>query len=153
MNLDENDIKILHALQDNSKITHKQLSLNLNLSTTAVYERIKKLERSGIIRNYAAILDRKALGKELLVLSHIKLEKHSQQNISEFEKKILELSEVQECFHVSGDYDYILKMTFQNMDAYREFMVHKLTTIPSIGSTHSIFVINEVKNEIGVKLN
>lgn len=153
MNLNEKDIDILYALQANSKITHKQLSLNLNLSTTAVFERIKKLERSGIIKSYSAILDRKALGKELLVLSHIKLEKHSQQNIAEFEKKIFALSEVHECFHVSGDYDYILKMTFQNMDAYRDFMVNKLTTIPSIGSTHSIFVINEVKNEIGMRLN
>ena len=152
MNLDENDLKILNALQENSKITHKQLSLNLNLSTTAIYERIKKLERSGIIKNYSAVLDRKALGKELLVLSHIKLVKHSQQNITEFEKKIFSLNEVQECFHVSGDYDYILKMSFKNMDVYRDFMVNKLTTIPSIGSTHSLFVINEVKNEVGFKL-
>ncbi len=152
MNLDEKDIEILHCLQENSKITHKQLSLKLNLSTTAVYERVKKLERTGIIKSYSAILDRKSLGKELLVLSHIKLERHSEQNISNFEKQVLELNEVHECFHVSGDYDYILKMTFQNMDAYRDFMVNKLTTIPSIGSTHSIFVINEVKNEIGFKL-
>src|SRR5690606_5979072 len=139
-------------LQDNSKVTHKELSVKLNLSTTAVYERVKKLERAGIIKNYAAVLDRKSLGKELLVLSHIKLEKHSQQNISDFEKKISELKEVQECFHVSGDYDYILKMIFRNMEAYRDFMVHKLTAIPSIGSTHSIFVIHEVKNETGIKL-
>ena len=149
--MDEKDIEILEALQENSKITHKQLSLKLNLSTTAIYERVKKLERTGIIKTYAAILNRNLLGKELLVLSHIKLEKHSQKNISDFEKKILELKEVQECFHVSGDYDYILKMLFKNMDSYRDFMVNKLTTIPSIGSTHSIFVIHEVKNEIGIK--
>lgn len=149
--MDKKDIEILEALQENSKITHKQLSLKLNLSTTAIYERVKKLERTGIIKAYAAILNRNLLGKELLVLSHIKLEKHSQKNISDFEKKILELKEVQECFHVSGDYDYILKMLFKNMDAYRDFMVNKLTTIPSIGSTHSIFVIHEVKNEIGIK--
>jgi len=149
--MDEKDIEILEALQENSKITHKQLSLKLNLSTTAIYERVKKLERMEIIKTYAAILNRNLLGKELLVLSHIKLEKHSQKNISDFEKKILELKEVQECFHVSGDYDYILKMLFKNMDSYRDFMVNKLTTIPSIGSTHSIFVIHEVKNEIGIK--
>lgn len=149
--MDERDIEILEVLQENSKITHKQLSLKLNLSTTAIYERVKKLERTGIIKTYAAILNRNLLGKELLVLSHIKLEKHSQKNISDFEKKILELKEVQECFHVSGDYDYILKMLFKNMDSYRDFMVNKLTTIPSIGSTHSIFVIHEVKNEIGIK--
>ncbi|MFA7688276.1 MAG: Lrp/AsnC family transcriptional regulator [Moheibacter sp.] len=151
MNLDPTDIQILNRLQEDSKITHKQLSSKLNLSTTAVYERIKKLERSGAIKNYMAVVDRKVVGKELMVFSHIKLERHSQQNIADFEKQISQLKAVHECFHVSGDYDYILKMTFRNMDAYRDFMVNQLTTIPSIGSTHSIFVINEVKNEIGIK--
>jgi len=152
MNLDKTDLEILNHLQENSKFTHKQLSIKLSLSPTAIFERIKKLERTGIIRVYSAILDRKTLGKELMVFSHIKLEKHSQKNITEFEKQIKLLNEVHECYHVSGDYDYILKMTFSDMDSYREFMVKKLTTIPSIGSTHSIFVINEVKNEVGFRL-
>lgn len=152
MNLDKTDLEILNHLQENSKFTHKQLSIKLSLSPTAIFERIKKLERTGIIRGYSAILDRKTLGKELMVFSHIKLEKHSQKNITEFEKQIKLLNEVHECYHVSGDYDYILKMTFSDMDSYREFMVKKLTTIPSIGSTHSIFVINEVKNEVGFRL-
>lgn len=151
MNLDKTDLEILNHLQENSKFTHKQLSIKLSLSPTAIFERIKKLERTGIIRGYSAILDRKTLGKELMVFSHIKLEKHSQKNITEFEKQIKLLKEVHECYHVSGDYDYILKMTFSDMDSYREFMVKKLTTIPSIGSTHSIFVINEVKNEVGFR--
>ena len=152
MNLDKTDLEILNQLQENSKSTHKQLSVQLNLSPTAVFERIKKLERGGIIKGYSAILDRKALGKELMVFSHIKLEKHSQENIAEFERQIRLLNDVHECYHVSGDYDFILKMTFANMDVYREFLVEKLTTIPSIGSTHSIFVINEVKSEVGYKL-
>ena len=152
MNLDKMDFAILNQLQINSKFTHKQLSLELNLSPTAVFERIKKLERLGIIKGYSAILDRKILGRELMVFSHVKLEKHSQQKISEFETQIKFLDEVHECYHVSGDYDFILKMTFKNMDAYREFIVNKLTIIPGIGSTHSIFVINEVKNEVGYKL-
>ncbi|NLN32628.1 MAG: Lrp/AsnC family transcriptional regulator [Flavobacteriaceae bacterium] len=152
MNIDPKDLEILNQLQENSKLTNKQLSMKLNLSVTAVFERVKKLERSGIIKTYAAILDRKELGRELMVYSHVKLEKHSQKNISEFENQIKLLDEVHECYHVSGDYDYILKMTFSDMDEYREFMVKKLTTIPSIGSTHSIFVISEVKSEVGYKL-
>lgn len=152
MNFDEMDFRILNLIQENSKYTHKQLSLQLNLSSTAIYERIKKMERSGVIRNYTVVLDRKVLGRELMVFSHIKLEKHSQQNIADFEQKISKLHEVHECFHVSGDYDYLLKMTFRNMDEYREFMVKKLTTISSIGSTHSVFVINEVKNRVGYEL-
>ncbi len=150
--LDKIDLEILNEIQENSKITHKQLSLKLNLSPTAVFERIKKLERTGIIKGYSAILSRKALGKELMVFSHIKLERHSQQNITEFENQINFLKEVHECFHVSGDYDFILKMSFSDMDSYRDFLVNKLTIIPCIASSHSIFVIDEVKNEVGYRL-
>lgn len=152
MNLDEIDNKIINALQENAKVTHKQLSLNLNLSTTAIYERVKKLEKSGLIQRYAALINRKVLGNELMVFTHVRLDRHSKQNIYDFETKISLLKEVHECHHISGDYDYILKMTFPSMDVYRDFMVKKLTTIPSIGNTHSIFVINEVKNEVGFRL-
>lgn len=151
-NWDKIDGEILNEIQENSKITHKQLSLKLNLSATAVFERIKKLERLGIIKGYSAILNRKALGKELMVFSHIKLERHSQQNITEFENQIQLLKEVHECFHVSGDYDFILKMSFNDMESYRDFLVNKLTIIPCIASSHSIFVIDEVKNEVGYRL-
>lgn len=152
MLLDEIDIQLLNLIQQDAKYTHKYLSIQLNLSTTAIHERIKKLERVGVIKKYAAILDRKILERELLVFSHVKLVRHSQQNIADFETQIAKLKEVHECYHISGDYDYILKMSFENMDVYREFMVNQLTTIPSIGSTHSLFVINEVKNEIGFEL-
>jgi Lrp/AsnC family leucine-responsive transcriptional regulator len=150
--MDQIDKKLLNLLQQDAKMTHKELSLKLNLSTTAIYERIKKMEKAGIIEKYSAILNRKSLGRELMVYCHIKLEKHSQENIALFEKQISKLPEVHECFHVSGDYDYILKMTFSDMDVYRDFMVNKLTTISCIGSSHSIFVINEVKSEVGYSL-
>ncbi len=146
MKLDQNDYKILNLLQSDSKMTNKQLSYQLNLSTTAVFERVKKMEKSGLIKNYTAILDRKMLGYELMVFTHVKLERHSGQNIIDFESQITVFDEVLECYHVSGDSDYILKMIFADMDDYREFIVSKLTTIPSIGSTYSIFVINELKS-------
>lgn len=149
MNLNPTDFKILNLLQKDSKMTHKLLSLTLNLSPTAVFERIKKLERNGIIKKYSVVLDRKLLGHELLVFTHVKLERHSKQNISDFESQITGFSEIHECYHVSGDSDYILKMSFTDMDAYRDFIVTKLTSIPSIGSTHSIFVINELKSNTG----
>lgn len=145
MNLDKIDFKLLNLLQTDSKLTNKQLSLVLNLSSTAVYERIKKMEKAGIIKGYKAILDRKQLERELMVFTHVKLERHSKQNISDFESQITKFCEVLECYHVSGDSDYILKMVFKDMDEYRDFIVSKLTTIPSIGSTYSIFVINELK--------
>lgn len=144
--LDTTDKKLLHLLQQDAKQTTKQLALQLDLSVTAVYERIKKLEKKGIITNYVAKLSAAQLHKNFVVLCHLKLNSHKKDQILQFEKNVALLDEVIECFHVSGDYDYILKIVVANMEDYREFMVSKLTTLPSIGATHSIFVINEVKN-------
>ena len=152
MKLDALDKKILAIIQKDSKLTNKQLSLQLNLSVTAVYERIKKLERAGIIKKYVAVIDKDKVDKSFLIFCHVKLVQHSKQFLSTFEKEILQLDEISECFHVSGDYDYILKIYVKDMQAYREFMVTKLTTIKYIGSTHSIFTIGEVKNSNEISL-
>ncbi len=146
MTLDLIDKKLLTLLQTDSKQTTKELSLKLNLSVTAVYERIRKLEREGIITNYTALIDRNRIGKGFVVFCHLKLQQHTREYIVEFEKEVVRLNEVLECFHVSGDYDYILKICVENMEAYREFMVTKLTTLQHIVSTHSTFMIGEVKN-------
>lgn len=144
--LDSIDKKLLMLLQEDSKKTTKELSLKLNLSVTAVYERIKKLEREKVIKSYVALLNPNMVDKGFVVFCHVKLIQHSRECISVFEKEIIRLPEVLECFHVSGDYDYILKITVGSMEEYREFMVNKLTTLQYIGSTHSSFTIGEVKN-------
>lgn len=146
MQLDSIDKKLINLLQNNSKQTTKQLSFQLNLSVTAVYERVKKLEKNDVIKQYVALIDKNKIDKSFLVFCHLKLEKHTKEYISLFEKEIVQLKEVSECFHVSGDYDYILKIYVKDMVAYREFMVNKLTVLKYIGSTHSIFTIDEVKN-------
>ena len=150
--LDATDRKLLNLLQQNSKQSTKQLSLELNLSVTAVYERIKKLENQKIIKDYVALIDKKKVEKSFLVFCHVKLTQHSKQNVESFERDILKLEEVSECFHVSGDYDYIIKVYLKDMEAYREFMVTKLTAIPNIGSTHSSFAIEEVKNSTHIEV-
>ena len=152
MNLDKTDKKLLELLQEDAKQTNKQLALQLNLSTTAVYERIKRLERAEIITKYIGIINHKAVEKSFVVLCHIKLVQHTKEYLTKFESEILELDEVLECLHVSGDYDYIIKIYVKDMDAYREFMVTKLTTIRHIGSTHSTFVISEIKKTFQIKL-
>ena len=146
MNLDTIDKKLLTLLQNDAKKTTKELSLKLNLSATAVYERIKKLEREGIIEKYVALLNRNTINKGFLVFCHIKLVQHSKDFLNTFESEVIKLDEVLECHHVSGDYDYILKICVNNMEEYREFMVTKLTTLQHIGSTHSTFMIGEIKN-------
>lgn len=146
MIVDATDKKLLFLLQSDCKKTTKELSLQLNLSVTAVYERIKKLEREGIIDKYVVLVNRSKVEKGFVVFCHLKLIQHTKEFISKFESQVVQLKEVLECHHVSGDYDYILKIVVKDMEAYREFLVTKLTTLEHIGSTHSTFMINEVKN-------
>ena len=150
--LDKTDKKLLNLLQVNSKQTNKALADKLNLSVSAVFERIKKLERSNIINSYVALLNRNKIERSFVVFCHIKLIQHTKEYLTTFEKEVIALDEVMECFHVSGDYDYILKIGVKDMETYREFMVTKLTTLNYIGSTHSTFMIGEVKNTTQIKL-
>lgn len=146
MNLDQIDRTLLKLLQQDCKQTNKALSNALGLSVTAVYERIKKLENQGIISNYVALLDKEKIEKSFIAFCHIKLIQHTQDYVVKFEREVAKLDEVLECYHTSGDYDYILKVVVEDMKAFREFMVKKLTKIDHIGSTHSMFMINEVKH-------
>ncbi|WP_406683755.1 Lrp/AsnC family transcriptional regulator [Seonamhaeicola sp. MEBiC1930] len=146
MVFDAIDKRLLEYIQQDSKQTNKELSNKLNLSVTAVYERIKKLEREGFIDGYIALVNKEKVQKNFIVFCHIKLVQHSQDYVFSFEKQVAKLNEVLECYHLSGDYDYLLKVLVKDMAAFRDFMVKKLTTINHIGSTHSMFVINEVKH-------
>ena len=150
--MDAIDKRLLQLLQHDTKKTTKELSLKLNLSVTAVYERIKKLEREGIIAKYVVLLDKEKVGKNFVVFCHLKLIQHTKEFLTKFESEVVQLKEVLECHHVSGDYDYILKIAVKNMEEYREFLVTKLTTLEHIGSTHSTFMISEVKNTTVLEL-
>lgn len=152
MKLDQKDLKILKFLQQDSKMTNKEISNNLKLSVTAVFERVKRLERKGIISKYVAIVDPTLVEKDFMVFCQIKLIQHTKAYLTRFEKEAAKLNEVLECYHVSGEYDYILKILVRDMPAYREFMVTKLTSLDHIGSTQSTFVINPVKNTTALPL-
>lgn len=146
MKIDITDKALLKLLQQDSKQTNKELSSKLNLSVTAVYERIKKLERSGVIKKYVTLIDAQKVDLGLMVFCQIQLIQHAKEYLTKFEKEVTKLEEVLECFHVSGEYDYLLKVMVKDMEHFRNFMVTKLTTIQHIGSTQSSFVINEVKD-------
>ena len=150
--LDVIDKKLLQFLQEDSKQTNKALSNKLNLSVTAVYERIKKLEREGVITKYVALIDKKSVDKGFVTFCSIKLVQHTKNYVVDFEKEVTKLEEVLECYHISGDYDYLLKVVVADMDEFRAFLVKKLTTISHIGSTQSTFMINEVKHTIALKV-
>ena len=152
MIFDTIDKKLLQLLQEDSKQTNKALSNKLNLSVTAVYERIKKLENNGVISRYVALVDKAKVQKDFVAFCHVKLVQHSQDYVIKFEREVNQLEEVLECYHLSGDYDFLLKVLVKDMQAFREFMVEKLTKINHIGSTHSMFMINEVKHTTSITL-
>ncbi|MBJ6367309.1 Lrp/AsnC family transcriptional regulator [Snuella sedimenti] len=152
MIFDETDKKLLALLQQDCKQTNKELSNKLNLSVTAVYERIKKLEKGGVVNNYVALINKETINKSFVAFCHIKLVQHSKDFVIRFEKEVSTIDEVLECYHISGDYDYLLKVLVKDMASFREFMVKKLTTINHIGSTHSMFVINEVKHTTAITI-
>ena len=152
MSFDAIDKRLLNFLQNDSKQTHKALSNKLDLSVTAVYERIKKLERTGVINAYVALVNKEKINQAYMAFCHIKLAEHSKDYLTKFEAEVLKIKEIVECHHVSGDYDYILKVYVSDMNAFREFMVNKLTAIKHIGSTHSAFSIREVKHSTAIEL-
>lgn len=152
MILDKTDKRLLYLLQQDSKQTNKALADQLNLSVTAIYERIRKLENNGIIKRYVALVNKEKVQKAFVAFCHIKLEKHAQDYVIRFEREVTKIEEVLECYHISGDYDYLLKVLVEDMEAFREFMVKKLTNIDHIGSTHSMFMINEVKHTTAISL-
>ncbi|MAU17225.1 MAG: AsnC family transcriptional regulator [Muricauda sp.] len=152
MKLDETDMELVRLLQEDCKKTTKQYADALHLSKTAVYERIRRLERNGVITQYTALVDKAKVDRDFMVLCQIRLVQHTKENVLKFEREVLQLQEVSECFHVGGDYDYILKIYVKDMKSYREFMVTKLTAIAHIGNTQSSFVINEVKNSPSVHI-
>ncbi len=152
MKIDNIDQEILWILQTDSKTTTKQMAHQLGLSNTAVYERVRKLERTGVIKQYVALVDFEKIDKSFIAFCQIKLLQHRHDLVKKFEKEVLQFDEVLECYNVSGEYDYILKVAVKNMKAYREFLNTKLTMLDYIGSAYSTFIINEVKNSIQIRV-
>ena len=152
MKLDSIDRHLLNFLQQDAKQTNKELASKLNMSVTAVYERIKKLEKSGVIDSYVTLLNKKSIERAFVAFCHIKLVKHSQDLVNQFEKIVATIDEVLEVYHLSGDYDYLLKVHVKDMESFRKFMVNKLTNIEHIGSSNSMFVISEVKHTTAVNI-
>jgi Lrp/AsnC family leucine-responsive transcriptional regulator len=150
--LDEIDIRILKLLQSKSNLTTKELAAKVNLSTTPVFERVKKLEKSGYIKNYIAVLDAEKLNRGLMVFCNIRLKEHTREIGNQFVKDILSLEEVTECYNISGDYDFFLKILVGDMKSYQNFVLNHLGSLQNIGSAHSTFVMGEIKNSYSVPI-
>lgn len=143
--LDKNDLAILKLLQQNARITVKEISEKIHLSTTPVHERIKRLEQSGVIRQYAALVDHTKVKKGLVVICYVSLKEHNKNAGSKFIKAINDLNEVIECYNISGEFDFMLKVVAENMDSYYDFHVNRLSQIENMGNVQSVFVMGIIK--------
>ncbi|MCX2480257.1 Lrp/AsnC family transcriptional regulator [Pedobacter sp. MC2016-15] len=144
--LDETDLLLLKILANNSNHTNKELAAMVNLSPSPVFERMKRLESNGFIKKYIAILDAEKFNQGFIVFCNIKLKQHDKKIGHQFVEDILGIDEVVECYNISGDYDFILKVYAKDMKHYQDFVFNKLGSVESIGSTHSTFVMAEIKN-------
>ncbi len=143
--LDEKDLAILRLLQHNARMTVKEIADQVHLSTTPVHERIKRMEASGVIQQYATLVDHNKVRKGLMVIVYVSLKQHSRTAGAKFIKHIHELNEVIECYNVSGEFDFMLKVVAENMDAYYDFHVNKLSQSENIGHVQSVFVMGVIK--------
>lgn len=145
ISLDKIDMDILKLLQQNASLTNKQIASKLGMSSTPIFERTRKLEKNGVITHYAAIIDREKIGKNLLVFCNVTVKEHTEQKLNKFEQEIQIIPEVTECFLISGNADYVLKVIVENMAAYNLFL-HKLSRFENISNTNSVIVLRQVKN-------
>ena len=143
--LDQKDLAILKLLQQNARITVKEISDKVNLSTTPVYERIKRMEETGVIKQYATLVDHAKVKKGLMVICYVSLKQHNKMAGTKFIKTIREMNEVIECFNISGEFDFMLKVVVENMDAYYDFHVNRLSEAENIGNVQSVFVMGIIK--------
>lgn len=144
--MDDLDLIILDLLQHDGRISNADLSRRLNLSQPAVHNRIKRLERGGYIQKYVALLDRELMGYDLLCFIHIGMQLHQFQQIEAFRETIRELPQVLECHHVTGEFDYLLKVVTRNRKDLERFVVDKLTPIPGVARIQTSVVFREVKS-------
>jgi Lrp/AsnC family transcriptional regulator, leucine-responsive regulatory protein len=147
--IDEIDKKLLRLLQADAKLTTKELAADLGLTLSPVYERIKRLESLGIIKRYVAVLDKGLLGQPITAFCQVSMRYHDKAFINKFEEEVQKLEEVQECYHMAGQVDFLLKIHVASLTAYHEFVKFKLSEIENIGVLNSTFVLKEIKHELG----
>ncbi len=143
--LDHIDFKLIDALTKNAKYSNKELADLVGLTVTPTFERVKRLERLGVITGYTATIHPKAIGRELKVICQVILKSHQKEGIDDFEEAVKGLTEVQHAYHVAGSTDYMLFIEVANMEAYQDFLKNKLAHIPHIGQVNSSLVMSELK--------
>lgn len=143
--VDATDLAILRLLQQDAKITVREIAHHIHLSVTPVHARIKRLEEQGIIKQYVAVIDFSKLDSSLMVICYVSLKEHSKLTGSNFIEAIMQMPPIVECYNISGEFDFMLKVVNSNMEAYYDFHVNQLSQIPNVGKVQSTFVMGVIK--------
>jgi DNA-binding Lrp family transcriptional regulator len=152
VSLDDIDRAILRELQADGRATNLELARRVGLSPAATHARVRALERRGAIRGYAAIVDREALGFDLLCLISVSMQVHQYESVGRLRELIRAMPEVLECHHLTGEYDYLLKVALRNRRELERFVVERLTPLPGIARIHTSLVLSEVKSTTALPL-
>lgn len=142
---DETDKRILKLLQLNGRLSAKEIADKIGLTVTPTYERIRKIEKSGIVKSVVALLDREQLELKTIVYCNVSLQVHALRVLQQFERAVKKMNEVMECYHITGNFDYLLKVAVKDMNAYQQFLTQKLASLDNIAQVHSNFVMTDVK--------
>lgn len=151
--LDEIDLRILDALQKDSKITNAELSRRIGISPPSTLERVRKLEAHDVIKGYVAILCPEQVNKKTTVLVTIMLREHGREILQQIRRDLVKLDEVQACWHTAGEEDFVLKVVVTDMTQYEHFVTHRLSAIPGVGRIRSTFVLNAWKDQTQIPLD
>jgi|SRR6185503_16299800 len=143
--LDEIDKNLIRLLQEDGRLSAKQLAAKLHRSPNPLYVRLKRLQDEGFIKQYSVILDPKKIGLSLIAYTQVQIKPHSQENLQAFRDEVVKLPEVVECSHLTGKFDFLLKIAVKGMDEYNHLLMEKLARLPKVDNMESLFVMSQAK--------
>ncbi|EDM35741.1 transcriptional regulator, AsnC/Lrp family protein [Pedobacter sp. BAL39] len=145
--LDPTHLGILRLLQEDARMTHKELAKRLKKSVSPIFERVKWLEQQGYIKGYTAIVDLQKSSNMIISYTHIQMNNHSEEALSAFQQAVIQFDEVMECYYITGNYDFILKIVSPDMKGYNDFLRGKVGKLPNVGNVQSFLVLSEEKRQ------
>ena len=150
--LDAIDLKILHELQENARLTNAELATRVNLSPSPCLTRVRALESAGIVDRYVTLLDPKKVELGVSVFISVTLERQVGKSLEQFERAIARYDEVMECYLMTGDSDYLLRVVVRDVEELQRFIIDKLSTLPSVSNIRSSFALRQVKYKTSLPL-
>jgi len=145
LSLDETDKTILRLLQADGRVSNAEIARRVGLSAPATHARVRRLEDAGVVRQYSTLLDREAMGFDMVCFINVSLQLHQYEAIERFKELVQDMPEVLECHHITGEFDYLMKAVFRNRAELQEFVVNKLTPIPGMARINTSLVLIEIK--------